>query len=431
MAIHRSKIQDLVDRFVPGQSLATLQARLTPKSHAPGPRLRHRPELTEDIVRANWKTLKAHTALDENDEAVLCDDDTLAEIKAFERNIENCVGTVKIPVGVAGPLRINGIFANGDYYVPLATTEAALVASYARGAALITRAGGCTSLVLNDTMSRAPGFVFDRAADAIQFVFWVNTQYEVLKARAEATTRHGKLQDMRVTLEGNHVYINFDYVTGNAAGQNMVTLATAAILAHIVEFSPIQPRQAFVEANFSGDKKASNLSFLSARGKKVSVDIVIPAAMVRKHLHCEAAKIVDYCRMAALGGVMSGTMGVQGHFANGLAALYLATGQDVACVAESSVGITRLDLTPQGDLYAAVTMPNIVAGTVGGGTHLPSQAVGQKMLGLASEHSALALAEICAATCLAGELSIMGALSAGDFASAHARLARGNGRNGQ
>jgi hydroxymethylglutaryl-CoA reductase (NADPH) len=425
VAVHSNKIQGLLKRFMSGASLDKLKVQLAPKFHDAPARLRHLPALTSDLLRSNWRTLRKNTPLTEADEVVMCDTDSVSNIAAYSKNIENCVGMLKVPVGVAGPLRINGLFANGDYYVPLATTEAALVASYARGAALITQAGGCTSLLLNDIMTRAPGFVFETLIDAVQFVMWLNEQYETLKRIADSTSRFGRLQDMRVTMEGNHVYVNFDYVTGNASGQNMVTIATAAIMAHVKAHSPITPKQAFIEANLSGDKKASSLSFLSARGKKVTVEVTIGAEAVRKTLHCEAALIVDYCRLAALGGVMSGTMGVQGHFANGLAAFYLATGQDVACVSESSIGITRLELKDNGDLYACVTMPNIIVGTVGGGTGLPSQHVGLKMMGLEGEHSALALAEVCASICLAGELSIMGALCAGEFASAHTRLARG------
>ncbi|ESQ75499.1 hydroxymethylglutaryl-CoA reductase [Asticcacaulis sp. AC402] len=425
MAIHHNKIKALFERFMAGASPAQLLRHLAAKPHAPPPRLRHLPRLTPDLLRSNWRTLKKNTSVDDADEAVFCDSDSLGAISDYSQNIENCIGTLKVPVGVAGPLRINGLFANGDFYVPLATTEAALVASYARGAALITQAGGCTSLILNDTMTRAPGFVFDTLVDAAQFVLWLNAQYDALKQVADATSRYGRLQDVRVTMEGNHVYVNFDYTTGNAAGQNMVTIATAAIMTYIEAHSPITPQQAFIEANLSGDKKASSLSFLSARGKKVTTEVTIAADTVRKVLHCEGALMVDYCRLAALGGVMSGTMGVQGHFANGLAALYLATGQDVACVAESSIGITRLELKANGDLYACVTLPNIIVGTVGGGTGLPSQSAALKIMGLSGDNSALALAEISASICLAGELSIMGALCAGEFASAHARLARG------
>jgi hydroxymethylglutaryl-CoA reductase (NADPH) len=387
--------------------------------------MKHAKTLSDRIIESNWEILKNHTALDGADQRKIADPDTLADIESYSHNIENCIGTLKLPIGVAGPLRINGFFANHDYYIPLATTEAALVASYNRGARLITEAGGCSVLLLNDAVTRAPGFVFRTLAEVVEFVAWLSGQAEALQAVAEETTRHGKLIDARATVEGNHVYINFDYSAGDAAGQNMATIATAAVCEYIVGHSPVKPVHSFVEANLSGDKKASALSFLSVRGKKVTAEIVLPAALVQRYLHTTPATLVEYWRLSALGGVLSGTMGVQGHYANGLAALYLATGQDVACVSESSVGVTRMELTQQGDLYTSVTLSNIIVGSVGGGTKLPSQQVGLKMLGLAGAGKVQALAEVCAAVCLAGELSIMGAMCAGDFASAHRKLARG------
>jgi len=161
------------------------------------------------------------------------------------------------------------------------------------------------------------------------------------------------------------------------------------------------------------------------RGKKVSAEAVIPAELMERRLHTTPRQLARYGMMANMGGVMSGTMGVQGHYANGLAALYIACGQDAACVAESAVGVTRGEITEQGDFYISVTLPNIVVGTIGGGTSLPSQRACLDILGLAGSGKAQALAEVCAALCLAGELSITSALSAGDFAHAHARLARG------
>src|SRR5690606_4053218 len=134
-----------------------------------------------------------------------------------------------VPVGVAGPLRVNGLAAQGDYYVPLATTEAALVASYHRGACVITLAGGCTTLLLNEGVSRAPAFAFRGLVEAGNFVVWCLGRIDAFRAVAEATTRHGKLKDVRVHIEGNHVYLVLDYTTGDAAGQNMVTIATQAV----------------------------------------------------------------------------------------------------------------------------------------------------------------------------------------------------------
>ena len=128
---------------------------------------------------------------------------------------------MKVPVGLAGPLRVNGLFAQGDYYIPLATTEAALVASYDRGSRLITEAGGCTAMILNEGISRSPCFAFKDLRESGQFVVWAVSQVEEFRRRAESTTRHGKLLDMSVTVAGNLVYLNFEFQTGDASGQNI------------------------------------------------------------------------------------------------------------------------------------------------------------------------------------------------------------------
>lgn len=276
----------------------------------------------------------------------------------------------------------------------------------------------------DDAVTRSPGFNFRNLIEAGQFVSWATQQFEEFRRLAATTTRHGQLIDTRFTLEGNNVYMNLDFYTGDAAGQNMVTLATAAVLEWIRENTPVKPVRSFVEANFSGDKKASWLSFLTVRGKKVTVEVLLPELLVRKYLHTTPQAMFNCWQMVMIGGAMSGTMGVQAHISNGLAALYIATGQDAACVSESSIGITRMEVTEDGSLYAAVTLPNIIIGTVGGGTKLPSQAVGLKMLQITGKGQAYSFAEVCASLCLAGELSIVGAMTADHFAAAHERLAR-------
>ncbi|HEY1381949.1 MAG TPA: hydroxymethylglutaryl-CoA reductase [Gemmataceae bacterium] len=394
--------------------------RLAPKEADPAPDFPGGARASEDVLDRRWDFLKADPAARD---AVL-DPQTRGHLDRYQTNVENLIGTVKVPVGVAGPLRVNGLFAQGDYYVPLATTEAALVASYDRGSRLISACGGCTAMLLNEGVSRAPGFAFHDLRECGQFLLWATDHLEDFRTVAEATTHHGKLADLRVTVEGNHVYLNFEFTTGDAAGQNMVTLATDAVCDHIRDHCPIKPQYSFVEGNLSGDKKASAQSFLLVRGKKVSAEVLVPAELVRKKLGTTPEMMVNYWRMSALGGVLSGTMGVQGHYANGLAALFLACGQDVACVAESAVGVTRFEVGDGGGLYASVTLPNIMVGTVGGGTGLPSQRACLEIMGLAGEGHAAALAEVCAAVCLAGELSIIGALCSGNFSRAHKVLAR-------
>ncbi len=409
-----------LERLLQGRTQEDLVRRLAPRTDNPAPKIPGGADLSAEALERRWALLSV--AADAR--PTLLDALTLEQRECYKHNVENFIGVVRLPIGLAGPLRVNGLHAQGDYYVPLATTEAALVASYSRGSQLLSEAGGCSAVVLNEGVSRAPGFAFRNFQETGLFLAWVTTQMDEFRRRAEATTRHGKLVDLRITIEGNHVYLSFDFTTGDASGQNMVTLATEAVCDYIREASPVAPQYSFVEANLSGDKKASAQSFLLVRGKKVSAEALLSAALVEKRLHTTPEHMVNYWRMSALGGVLSGTVGVHGHYANGLAALYLATGQDVACVAESAVGVTRFEVQG-GDLYASVTLPNIMVGTVGGGTGLPTQRACLEVLGLAGPGKAQALAEVTAALCLAGELSIIGALCSGDFSRAHRLLARG------
>jgi hydroxymethylglutaryl-CoA reductase (NADPH) len=420
MAIHYRRIADYLRSALAGRGLDEL-ARLRPRHDPSRPRVPGGSALTDEAVAARW----ALPDLPASAREVLADSRTLEERETYARNIENFIGTVKIPIGLAGPLRVNGAHALGDYYVPLATTEAALVASYSRGAQLITDAGGCAAVVLNEGVTRAPGFAFETLGDAAVFVAWASMSFEAFKTVAGGTTRHGELVDMHLTVEGNHVHVQFEFMTGDASGQNMVTIATDAICRDIVERSPVRPRYWFVEANMSGDKKATTHSFMSVRGKKVSAEVNVPGALIEARLHTTAHAMSDYARMSVIGGVMSGSIGVQGHFANGLAALFIACGQDAACVAEAAVGVTRFEVRDDGGLYAAVTLPNLIVGTVGGGTQLPSQRACLDILGLTGPGHARAFAEVAAGLALAGELSIIGALTAGHFTRAHQKLARG------
>jgi len=402
------------------QDAQALRQRFQHRPSTETPRLPRSPLLSERLINKRFEAL----SLSPESRHHLFDPHTRDHLNAYSANIEYGLGTVKVPVGVAGPLRVKGLFAQGDYPLPLATSEAALVASYHRGALAINDADGCTSTLLDEAVARAPGFAFDTLVQAGEFVAWALSQMEHFRGLVGETTRHGELKSLEVTIEGNHVYLIFKYHTGDASGQNMVTLATDSICRYIMAHSPVTPNYHFVEANLSGDKKASAQSFLSVRGRKVTAEIVLPSDVVQKRLLTTPERMVDYWRFSAMGGVLSGTMGIQGHYANGLAALYIATGQDAACVAESAVGTTRMELTREGDLYATVTLPNLMLGTVGGGTALPSQQACLQLMGLAGTGNARALAEVTGGLILAGELSIIAALSAGHFSRAHRKLGR-------
>jgi hydroxymethylglutaryl-CoA reductase (NADPH) len=399
-----------------------LLERLTPQTDDPPVSVAAGTSISDRAIERRWKRIACAPGIRD----VLLPPGGDVDHAVYEGNIENYIGTVRLPVGLAGPLRVNGLFAKGDYYLPLATTEAALVASYHRGATLLNRAGGCSALLLAEGVVRAPGFAFATARDSGRFVTWVLENQDRIQAAAEATTRHGSLTDLRIQLTGNHVYLLFEYQTGDASGQNMATIATEAACDLINDQSPVHPEYSFVEANMSGDKKASALSFQNVRGRHVTAEATIAADLVERYLHTTAQHMTNYWRMSAMGGVLSGTIGVQGHYANGLAALYIACGQDAACISETAVGLTRFETRPEG-LYASVTLPNLMVGTVGGGTGLPSQQACLELMGLSGSGKARALAEVCAGLVLAGELSIIGALAAGHFTRAHKKLARKRG----
>ncbi|PCH96860.1 MAG: 3-hydroxy-3-methylglutaryl-CoA reductase [Rhodobacteraceae bacterium] len=374
-------------------------------------------------IEKYWARLVGAETASQNDKNQLADPSTIENAELFSANIENFIGTVKIPVGIIGPLRVNGLNANDDYHVPMATTEAALVASYARGAYAATKSGGISTAVLYEGVIRTPAFVFDSLLTAGRFVEWVVSTIDTLKDTAESTTNYGKLVSVEPVVDNNIVFLICRYTTGDAAGQNMVTIATNALCEHIARDCPVTIENWYIEGNFSGDKKASFLGMVTGRGRKVSASVTLTAEVVEKTLGTTVQAMLDYGRVANLGSHLSGQLGAQAHFANGLAAIYIATGQDAACVAESAIGITRMEARGD-DLFCCVTMPNILVGSVGGGTSLPSQSAGLNILGLKGAGKGAALAEVTAATCLCGEISIVAAIAAGHFTRAHENLAR-------
>ena len=347
------------------------------------------------------------------------------DTESLRGNIENFIGLTQVPTGVIGPLLINGSAARGNFYAPLATTEGALVASFNRGAKATREAGGITSVCIEEEVQRAPVFQFTDLPTAGHFLQWVTAHRARFDEIVGQTSRYAKLKDIDIRLEGNHVTLVFAYTCGDAAGQNMVTLCTDRVCKYILAECPTRPRRFFVEGNYSGDKKATALSLTHVRGKKVTAEVHLPREVVEGTLATTAEKLRQYWVAAATGIAQSGALGLQGHIANGLTALYLACGQDVACVAESALGITRYEPEGDGGVYASVTLPALIVGTVGGGTRFPTQAACLEMLGCRGAGHARKFAEICAAVVLCGELSISAALASGQFARAHATFGRG------
>ncbi|MEM7014169.1 MAG: 3-hydroxy-3-methylglutaryl-CoA reductase, partial [Verrucomicrobiota bacterium] len=279
-----------------------LRQRLESNDDDPPPRFPAGARITMGALDRRWNQIDNIKARQQ-----LLDNWTLDRSTAYAENIENFVGSVKVPLGMAGPLRVNGLAAQGDFLVPLATTEAALVASFHRGAQLITAAGGCAAAVLNEGMNRSPAFAFDSIGDAGFFVHWALGQIEKFQEIVSESSNYAQLLDMGTTGEGNHVYLNFEFTTGDAAGQNMVTIATQRICDYILNNTPIKPSLAYIEGNLSGDKKASAQAFTTVRGKKVSAEIRLTEKLVSNFLHTSPQAMTDYYRVSAMGGVLSGT----------------------------------------------------------------------------------------------------------------------------
>jgi hydroxymethylglutaryl-CoA reductase (NADPH) len=339
-------------------------------------------------------------------------------------NCENFIGTAQVPMGIIGPLNILGSSANGDFYVPLATTEGALVASYHRGAKASRMCGGITSICFVEGVQRSPVFRFDNMGHMGRFLIFAIDKAPEFQEIVSGSSRHAKIHDIKYNIEGNQLIMNIEYSTGDAAGQNMVNICTDALCKWLVENAPVKPSIWFIESNYSGDKKAAAVSFAHVRGRKVSAEVHLRKEVVEKILRCRPEDMVQYWQSSTLGVIQSGSIGAQGHVANGLTALFIATGQDVACVSEAAVGITRMELTSDGGVYACVTLPNLIVGTVGGGTYLPTQRESLEMLDCYGTGKAQKFAEICGALCLAGEISIAAAIASGQFSQAHEKFGR-------
>lgn len=337
-------------------------------------------------------------------------------------NIENPVGIAQTPLGIAGPLLIRGAHAQGIFYVPMATTEGALVRSYERGMMTLTRAGGVTARVYVDENRVCPVFLFPGVAAAHDFAVGLDGCFARIKEEAESTTHHGKLLRLECQPVGREVIVNFCYFTADAHGMNMIVKATERACRWILLHTGAT--DFFLFSGHSSEKRGSGALLPGGKGKKVVAGAQISATLLRHYLHITPAKLVDLWRHTVIGHMQANAIGYNGHYANGLAALFIACGQDVANVVNSAVGITNFELTEGDAIYASVTLPSLTVATVGGGTALGTSNECLQMLGVAGKAGAPKLAEIAAATLLAGEISMAAAIASGEFVNAHENYGR-------
>ncbi len=338
-------------------------------------------------------------------------------------NIEGFAGVAQVPIGLAGPVLVNGEHAKGEFFVPLATTEGTLVASYSRGMKLLREAGGVKVTVVDDAMQRAPAFTFESARGARDFVAWLDDNFEAIREVAESTTSTGKLRDVERYVAGRFVFTRFNYTSGDAAGQNMTGKATWAA-AEWIRRKNDSVTDYMLESQLATDKKHSQINTLRTRGKRVVAEAVIPDALLQEHMRVGSRKLYRSRNLSNLGARLSAAAANASHPANGIAAMFIACGQDAGNVAESHAALTHIELRENDDYYYSITLPSLIVATYGGGTGLATQRECLELMGCYGSGKVLKFAEIVAATVLCGEVSLGSAVVADEWVSSHDDLGR-------
>ena len=342
-----------------------------------------------------------------------------------EGNIEHFTGVAQVPLGIAGPLKIEGEHARGEVYVPLATTEGTLVASYNRGMKVLHRSGGVKCAVVGDNMQRAPVFLFDDAAAGRRFADWLVAHTADIKAVCADSDPFVQLKYVDYYLSNRFVFTRFNFTTGDAAGMNMVGKSTFAACNWIIaNFDGPEIRDFYLESNFATDKKPSMINTLRTRGKRVTAEAVVRRDVLMDIMDADTEQLHRHAQVANVGGMLSGVNNNGCHSVNAITAIFIATGQDVANVSESSAAVLFTELTGDKDLYISITLPSLIVGTVGGGTGLATQKEALGIMGCGGPDTVGRFAEIVAGTVLAGEISLAAAISSLDWVSSHDRYGR-------
>lgn len=410
-----------------GELRMSVKDGLNTGKHAPGT-LPRDPEndYGKDIIRARQKFIREQTG-------VKLDHVTRYSIdpKSTRGNIEHFTGVAQVPIGFAGPLLVHGQHAQGEFYVPLATSEGTLVASYNRGMKVLHECGGVKCAVVGDNMQRAPVFIFEDASTARRFADWVVENMEGIREVAESTDPFVKLKYVDYYLANKFAYLRFNYRTGDAAGMNMVGKATFAACNWILQnCGPADIKQFYLESNFATDKKASVINIMRTRGKRVTAEITIKRDVLLEIMDADTEALHQMYGASNIGTLMSGANNNGLHSANAITAMFLATGQDVANVSESSVALLYAELTAEKDLYFSITLPSLIVATCGGGTGLPTQRECLDVMDCYGVGKVYKFAEIVAGTVLAGEISLASAIASLDWVSSHDQLGRNDPTRG-
>ncbi len=386
------------------------------------PSTRSRLHYSKEAVneRLNWARAVSGANLNHISESKL-DPESLAG------NIENYIGSVQVPLGLAGPILVRGTYTNGYCPVPIATTEGALISSICRGARACNLSGGIRVHVTRHSMVRAPVFFCEDMDGAIKLENWIKFNQQEIISKANSVSSVARVIKLNTLLFGSILHLQFYFSTGDAAGQNMTTACTWFACEWIVgEIScnkQIKYISYCIDANLSGDKKVNLQNFVNGRGVSVTAECLISDETLQQVLRVSPRTLLHLAAAGEVAGLVTGMVGVNINFANIIAGIFTATGQDIASVHESSTGIFKYRETYQGVIFTAY-LPSLVIGTVGGGTHLPTQKDCLELMGCYGSGKLFRLAEIIASACLALDISTLSAIRNNEFVKAHERLGR-------
>ncbi len=335
--------------------------------------------------------------------------------------VENLVGFAQIPVGIAGPLRLDTSVGEREVYVPMATTEGAMVASYSRGMKVLRVGGTVRARVLREALSQHPVLVYPDAAAAEEAARAVRDARPELERLTASITSHGRLIGVRAEPVGRRLVLCLDFTTGDAIGINMAAHAAELCSRHLAGETGALERYVHGE---DVEKRANARALVEGRGRSVVCDATVHRGTLAEDLRVTPEDMVAIQRTYAVGFQRLGTHNGLVQSANGLAAVLIACGQDAAYVAECATGFLDLEVTPSGDLYASALLPSLLVGSVGGGSGQGTAAECLELLGVRGEGGANVLAEILAATVLAGDVSLLASFCTHEFVASHERLGR-------
>ena len=403
---------------------------------------RHRPQVSSSIMPNGWPRmpmraqfteaarlqrvnfLQEYTGIKLDEVAT-----TSLDPESLTRVTESFIGTVEVPIGAAGPLLFHGQHTSGHIFAPMATTEGSLVASATRGSTAITASGGITTAILDQRITRVPLFQMADLHDAIFLGHWVQSRISDIRRQTQLMSKHAKLIRLEPQILGRDLHLHFIYDSGDAAGQNMTTGCTWRachwIMEEIATKFGVKVERFIIESNLSNDKKVTFNNFIRGRGRRAVAECKLPGEVTQRFLHVTPEELVKGYHSLAAGGVAGGMIGLNINVANMVAAIFTATGQDIASVHESGVGHLTLELVDGGTaVYASLVLPSLLIGTVGGGTRLPQQRTCLKMMDCDGAGKSSRLAEIICGFALALDLSTLSALVSDEFAAAHHPLAK-------